>query len=139
MSKVELAWFHADVSRSYLCFTLHDTSDVQYELGLLTHLLIGRWSIGSVLFLASWAVLMGPIIYVKHLISEPRLPFTAAYFGSIGMTLFSAIGVSALLPPTSFSCSSILLPNSLAHPLPISSEPCYKKCFERSLLTLMFT
>lgn len=37
---------------------------------------------------------MGPWAYVQHLLSTPRLPFTAAYFGSIGMTLYFAIGVS---------------------------------------------
>ena len=105
---MEHVCLHASVSRSCLCFTLCHTSNAEYEFGWLTHWPIGRWSIGSVLFLASWAVLMGPIIYVKHLISEPRLPFTAAYFGSIGMTLFSAIGVCALVTPTSFSCSSKL-------------------------------
>ncbi|KAI4164752.1 MAG: hypothetical protein LQ342_001727 [Letrouitia transgressa] len=49
------------------------------------------WSTGSVLFLASWAVLMGPIPYIQHLLSGPRLPFTAAYFGSIILTLVFAI------------------------------------------------
>ncbi|KAL8947534.1 MAG: hypothetical protein Q9222_006195 [Ikaeria aurantiellina] len=49
------------------------------------------WSMGSVLFLASWAVLMGPLQYAQHLISGPRLPFTAAYFGSITLTLVFAI------------------------------------------------
>jgi hypothetical protein len=34
------------------------------------------------------------MIYVRHLISGSRLPFTAAYFGSIAMTLYFAIGVS---------------------------------------------
>lgn len=52
------------------------------------------WSVGSLLFLLSWAVLMGPWVYAKHLVSGPRLPFTAAYFGSIAMTLYFAIGVS---------------------------------------------
>ncbi|KAL8629411.1 hypothetical protein Q9189_004861 [Teloschistes chrysophthalmus] len=49
------------------------------------------WSMGSILFLASWAVLMGPIQYAQHLISGPRLPFTAVYLGSITFTLVSAI------------------------------------------------
>ncbi|KAA6406375.1 MAG: Vesicle transport Got1 SFT2-like [Lasallia pustulata] len=49
------------------------------------------WSMGSVLSLASWAVLMGPITYAKHLVSGPRLPFTAAYFASIFMTLYFAV------------------------------------------------
>ncbi|KAL4976721.1 Got1/Sft2-like family-domain-containing protein [Aspergillus desertorum] len=51
------------------------------------------WSVGSLLFLLSWAVLMGPLIYARHLISGSRLPFTAAYFGSIAMTLYFAIGL----------------------------------------------
>ena len=46
------------------------------------------------LFLASWAVLMGPRQYIQHLISGPRLPFTAAYFGSIALTIYFAVGVS---------------------------------------------
>jgi len=58
-----------------------------------------RWSFGSVLFLASWAVLMGPVTYAKHLLSTPRLPFSAAYFGSIGLTLYFSIGVRPLPPP----------------------------------------
>jgi hypothetical protein len=52
-----------------------------------------RWSAGSVLFLASWAFLMGPYQYAVHLVSGSRLPFTAAYFGSIVMTIYFAVGV----------------------------------------------
>ncbi|BCR86927.1 putative Golgi traffic protein SFT2 [Aspergillus chevalieri] len=55
------------------------------------------WSVGSLLFLLSWAVLMGPLIYVKHLISGSRLPFTAAYFGSITLTLYFAIGLHSTI------------------------------------------
>lgn len=65
-----------------------------------------RWSVGSLLFLLSWAVLMGPLVYAKHLISGSRLPFTAAYFGSIALTLYFAIGVSLA---TIFVSSFILL------------------------------
>lgn len=53
---------------------------------------------GSLLFLTSWAVLLGPVTYGKHLVSTPRLPFTAVYFGSIALTLYFAIGVSTYLP-----------------------------------------
>jgi Got1/Sft2-like family len=56
-----------------------------------------RWSLGSALFLASWAAMMGPWNYVSHLMSTPRLPFTAAYFGSIALTLYFSLGVS--FPP----------------------------------------
>lgn len=51
------------------------------------------WSMASLLFLLSWAVLQGPITYAQHLISGPRLPFTAAYFGSIALTLYFSLGL----------------------------------------------
>ena len=37
---------------------------------------------------------MGPYVYARHLISGPRLPFTAVYLGSIVMTVYFAAGVS---------------------------------------------
>ncbi|ELR02896.1 protein transport protein sft2 [Pseudogymnoascus destructans] len=55
------------------------------------------WSLGSVLFLASWAVMMGPLTYGRHLVSAQRLPFTAAYFGSIGLTLYFSLGLRSTL------------------------------------------
>ncbi|KAL8739360.1 MAG: hypothetical protein Q9190_007843 [Brigantiaea leucoxantha] len=55
------------------------------------------WSMGSVLFLGSWAVLMGPVQYMQHLISGPRLPFTAAYFGSIALTLVFAVKLQSTI------------------------------------------
>ncbi|GIK02743.1 protein transport protein sft2 [Aspergillus viridinutans] len=55
------------------------------------------WSVGSLLFLLSWAVLMGPLVYAKHLVSGSRLPFTAAYFGSIAMTLYFAVKLHSTL------------------------------------------
>lgn len=50
------------------------------------------WSFGSVLFLCSFAAMMGPMTYVRHLLSGNRLPFTAGYFGSIFLTLLFALG-----------------------------------------------
>jgi len=55
------------------------------------------WSMGSALFLGSWAVLMGPMIYARHLVSQERLPFTATYFGSIALTLYFAIGLGSTI------------------------------------------
>ncbi|KAL7956999.1 Got1/Sft2-like family domain-containing protein [Trichoderma compactum] len=51
----------------------------------------GWFVLGSALFLASFAAIMGPMNYVYHLFSAPRLPFTAAYFGSIALTLVFSI------------------------------------------------
>ena len=48
------------------------------------------------MFLASFAAVMGPMAYVYHLLSTPRLPFTAAYFGSIILTLVFALKVSGI-------------------------------------------
>lgn len=42
--------------------------------------------------------MMGPMTYVLHLASTPRLPFTAAYFGSIFLTLYFSLGVSTSEP-----------------------------------------
>lgn len=41
--------------------------------------------------------MMGPWTYAQHLLSGPRLPFTAAYFGSITLTLYFSLGVR--IPP----------------------------------------
>lgn len=81
-----------------------------------------RWSFGSVLFLASWAVLMGPWTYLLHLISTPRLPFTAAYFTSIALTLVFAIKVCPKAVKALFLSSTFLTlrmkPNSPTPSLP---------------------
>ncbi|SZE99369.1 unnamed protein product [Blumeria hordei] len=61
------------------------------------------WSLGSTLFLASWAVMMGPWAYVAHLMSTPRLPFSATYFGSIVLTIYFSVGLQSTLL-TLFSC-----------------------------------
>ncbi|TVY81574.1 Protein transport protein SFT2 [Lachnellula suecica] len=55
------------------------------------------WFACSALFLASWAAMMGPITYAQHLMSTPRLPFTAAYFGSIGLTLYFSLGLQSTI------------------------------------------
>ncbi|KAK4117363.1 SFT2-domain-containing protein [Canariomyces notabilis] len=59
--------------------------------------LVVLWTLGSVLFLASFAAMMGPWAYLQHLASTPRLPFTAAYFGSLGLTLYFSIGLHSTL------------------------------------------
>lgn len=53
------------------------------------------WSFGSVLFLCSWGAMMGPMAYIQHLLSGNRLPFTAAYFGSIFMTIYFSMGLQS--------------------------------------------
>lgn len=82
----------------FFSFDLPDHSDLFCPSRiLLTLSLIHRWTLGSALFLASFAAVMGPMAYVQHLLSGPRLPFTAAYFGSIALTFYFALGVSHIL------------------------------------------
>jgi len=40
---------------------------------------------------------MGPMVYARHLISGPRLPFTAAYFGAIALTIYFAVGLHSTI------------------------------------------
>lgn len=47
--------------------------------------------------LHSFAILAGPVAHLKHITSKERLPFTAAWLGSLGLTLFFAIGRKAYL------------------------------------------
>ncbi|CRK18630.1 hypothetical protein BN1708_017682, partial [Verticillium longisporum] len=51
-----------------------------------------RWTLGSIFFLASFAAMMGPMAYIRHLGSAERLPFTSAYFGSLGLSLYFSLG-----------------------------------------------
>lgn len=46
------------------------------------------WSLGSVLFLLAFAILNGFPNFVQHLLSKDRIYFTAAFLGSILLTLF---------------------------------------------------
>jgi len=74
-----------------ICFALFPV------LSLKPRKFVILWTLGSVLFLCSFAAMMGPLAYVQHLASGPRLPFTAAYFGSIGLTLYFAIGLRSTI------------------------------------------
>ncbi|PHH59281.1 hypothetical protein CDD81_3498 [Ophiocordyceps australis] len=74
-----------------ICFTLFPV------LSLRPRKFVILWSVGSLLFLASFAAVMGPSNYVRHLLSTPRIPFTVAYFGSIAMTLVFALKLQSTI------------------------------------------
>lgn len=44
-----------------------------------------------------FSVLIGPVNHFKHLISKERLPFSAVYFSSLGLTLYFALAVQSYL------------------------------------------
>ncbi|CAG8591119.1 12043_t:CDS:2, partial [Ambispora gerdemannii] len=49
------------------------------------------YTMGSLLVLASFSMLKGPIEYLKHIFSMERLAFTLAYLGSMIATLYFAV------------------------------------------------
>ncbi|KAF3355563.1 hypothetical protein VDGD_08824 [Verticillium dahliae] len=55
------------------------------------------WTLGSIFFLASFAAMMGPMAYIRHLGSAERLPFTSAYFGSLGLSLYFSLGLRSTI------------------------------------------
>lgn len=46
-----------------------------------------------------FSVLIGPINHIKHLLSKERLPFSAVYFVSLGLTLYFSLSVSLFCSP----------------------------------------
>ncbi|KAK0236818.1 ER-to-golgi vesicle protein transport Sft2 [Armillaria nabsnona] len=55
------------------------------------------FSLGSLLVMFGFSVLIGPINHIKHLVSKERLPFTVVYFGSLGATLYFSLGLHSFL------------------------------------------
>lgn len=61
------------------------------DLHTLPHLLYLIYPPSSHIY--RFSVLIGPINHLKHLISKERLPFSAVYFASLGLTLYFALGL----------------------------------------------
>jgi len=57
------------------------------------------FSLGSLLVMFGFSVLIGPMNQMRHLISKERLPFSVAYLSSLGLTLYFALG-----PHSYFGC-----------------------------------
>ncbi|EJF60130.1 ER-to-golgi vesicle protein transport Sft2 [Dichomitus squalens] len=55
------------------------------------------FSLGSLLVMFGFSVLVGPINHVKHLISKERLPFSVTYLASLGLTLYFSLGAHSYL------------------------------------------
>ncbi|KAI0830135.1 SFT2-domain-containing protein [Trametes gibbosa] len=55
------------------------------------------FSLGSLLVMFGFAVLIGPLNHIKHLLSKERLPFSAAYLVSLGLTLYFSLGAHSYL------------------------------------------
>ncbi|KDQ54532.1 hypothetical protein JAAARDRAFT_38208 [Jaapia argillacea MUCL 33604] len=55
------------------------------------------FSLGSLLVMFGFSVLIGPINHIKHLLSKERLPFSAAYLSSLGLTLYFSLSLHSYL------------------------------------------
>jgi len=55
------------------------------------------FSLGSLLVMFGFAVLVGPITHLKHLASRERLPFSVAYVSSLAMTLYFSLGAHSYI------------------------------------------
>lgn len=49
------------------------------------------FTMGSLLFMASFGLLKGPLEHVKSMITPDQLPFTIVYFSSMSFTLYSSL------------------------------------------------
>lgn len=56
------------------------------------------FSLGSMLFMVGFAVLVGPLNHLRHMASRERAPFSIAYVGSLLATLYFALGPRVTLP-----------------------------------------
>lgn len=55
------------------------------------------FSLGSLLVMFGFSVMIGPINHLKHLISKERLPFSSVYFASLALTLYFSIAKKSYL------------------------------------------
>ncbi|PNF43182.1 hypothetical protein B7P43_G15676 [Cryptotermes secundus] len=53
------------------------------------------YTMGSLSIICSFSFLWGPVNHMRHLFSRDRLPFTAAYFGTLLSTLYFALHVQS--------------------------------------------
>jgi len=61
------------------------------------------FTLGSMLSMASFAVLRGPLEQLKHMFSLQRLPFTSTYVASMALTLYAALVLQSYILVLLFS------------------------------------
>ena len=49
------------------------------------------FTMSSVMFMASFGLLKGPMAHLRSMLAPDRLPFTGAYVGSMALTLYAAL------------------------------------------------
>lgn len=55
------------------------------------------WSLGSLLFVVAFAILNGPIAYMKHMVSKDRIYFSAFFFATVITTIYFSVVVKSTI------------------------------------------
>lgn len=66
------------------------------------------FTLGSLFLMGSFSLLWGPWEHAKHIFSRDRLPFTAAYLGTLIATLYSALSIQSTILTTIFAILQII-------------------------------
>lgn len=53
------------------------------------------FTLGSLFFIISFSLLKGPVVHMKQLAKPEKLPFTITYFGSLVLTLYTAMALQS--------------------------------------------
>ncbi|WFD19890.1 hypothetical protein MCAP1_002131 [Malassezia caprae] len=90
--------FLACLGGSALCFLFAFLFVSPPILLVRPHKFALAFTLGSLLFMAGFAVLTGPIAHLRHLLSPERRAFSIAYLASMALTLYFALGPKSRLP-----------------------------------------
>ncbi|KAF9529077.1 ER-to-golgi vesicle protein transport Sft2 [Crepidotus variabilis] len=71
------------------------------------------FSLGSLLVMFGFSVLIGPLNHIKHLVSKERLPFSFVYFLSLGLTLYFSLSYHSYLG--SLVCGAVQVVSLVAY------------------------
>ncbi|GIY27281.1 protein transport protein SFT2 [Caerostris darwini] len=66
------------------------------------------YSMGSLFIIGSFSLLWGPCNHIKHLFSYERLPFTTVYFGTMFLTLYSALWMKNTILTAIFAVAQVI-------------------------------
>ncbi|KAJ7548432.1 hypothetical protein O6H91_07G012000 [Diphasiastrum complanatum] len=75
---------------------------------LMPHKFASCFTIGSLLVIGSFFVLKGPRTQFFHMISKERLPFTAAFIGSMAGTIYASMVMHSYVLSVIFSVIQVL-------------------------------
>eukprot|EP00752_Nemacystus_decipiens_P009725 g8685.t1 len=66
------------------------------------------FTLGSFFFMGSFAMLKGPAAHMKSMLARDRLPFSVAYLGSMGGTLYACLVLQSYVMVVGFSAVQLL-------------------------------